>query len=333
MDPTPEPGSSPAPPASPSLLQQVFFNDFELRAGWRFLIFYLTFEVVRRGVDLVAYLAAMVPSAQNQSSGLEPGPFIWSDGLGFVALLGLSAVAAAIEGRKLRHYGLPCKSAFRGNFWLGCLWGFVAISALLLALRADHNFYFGSFELNGWSIARFAAWWAIAFLLVSLYEEFYLRGYLQFALTIGIGFWPAALFLSLLFAAMHWDNPGETSFGLCQVVLIALFFCFTLWRTGTLWFAVGFHAAWDWGQSFFYGTPDSGLLARGHLLHSSFAGSPWLTGGSVGPEGSILLTPLFVLIFVLFYLAFPTRVPYPDPEAIRSSTLGFGPPKAVNSGA
>src|ERR1700687_265342 len=177
MDPTPDLAPSPehAPPVPASLLHQVLFDDSELRAGWRLLIFYLTFEVVRRGVDLFAYLVAIVPSAQNQSSGLEPGRFILDDGLGFVALLGLSAVAAVLEGRKLRHYGLPFRSAFRGNFWLGCLWGFVAISALLLALRADHNFYFGSFELNGWSIARFAAWWAIAFLLVGLYEAFYLR--------------------------------------------------------------------------------------------------------------------------------------------------------------
>ena len=333
MGPTSEPGPSLAPPMSASLLHQVFFNDFELRAGWRFLIFYLTFEVVALGVGLVAYLVDVGPSAQGQSSGVEPGPFIRGDGFSFVALLGLSAVAATLEGRKLRHYGLPLKSAFRGNFWVGCLWGFGAISALLLALHADHNFYYGTSELSGWSIARFAAWWGIAFLVVGLFEEFYLRGYLQFTLTLGIGFWPAALLLSLLFADLHLGNPGETSFGLFQIVLIGLFLCFTLWRTGTLWFAVGFHTAWDWGQSFFYGTADSGLQARGHLLHSSFAGSRWLTGGSVGPEGSILLTPLFVLLFVLFYGAFPARVPYPDPESIQPSTLGLRGQKAVDSGA
>ncbi len=331
MDPNPELAPSPehALPVSASQLHQVFFNDFELRAGWRFLIFYLTLKMARLGVDLVAYLVAVVPSAQNQSGGFDPWPFIQEDGLSFAALLGLSAIAAMLEGRKLRHYGLPLRSAFRGNFWLGCLWGFGAISALLLALHADHNFYFGSFELNGWSIARFAALWAIAFLLVGLYEEFYLRGYLQFTLTLGIGFWPAALLLSLLFAALHRGNPGETSFGLFQIVLIGLFFCFTLWRTGTLWFAIGFHAAWDWSQSFFYGTPDSGVLAHGHLLHSSFAGPDWLTGGTAGPEGSVLAAPLILLLFVFFHFVFPTRVQYPDPEAIKKplaipqTTLGM----------
>jgi membrane protease YdiL (CAAX protease family) len=232
---------------------------------------------------------------------------------------------AKFEKRKVRYYGLPLKSPFLRNFWLGCLWGFFAISGLLMVLRADHNFYFGSPELSGSSIARMAIFWAIAFVAVGLFEEYWLRGYTQFTLTTGMGFWPAAFLLSCLFAGVHMGNPGETKVGLFQIVLIALFLCFTLWRTGTLWFAVGFHAAWDWGQSFFYGTPDSGLLARGHLLHSSFAGSPWLTGGSVGPEGSILLNPFFVLIFVLFYLAFPTRVPYPDPEAIKRAAPAVAP--------
>jgi hypothetical protein len=226
---------------------------------------------------------------------------------------------AKIEKRKLRHYGLPLNQSFRGNLWQGCLWGFGAISALLLVLRADRNFYYGAPELSGRSILHFALLWAIAFLFVGLFEEFLLRGYLQFTLTTAMGFWPAAFLLSLSFALLHWGNPGETKLGLFHIVLIALFLCFTLWRTGTLWFAVGFHAAWDWGQSFFYGTPDSGLLAKGHLLHSSFAGSARLTGGSVGPEGSVFVGPLLLLLFVLFYFAFPKRAPYPDPAALKTA--------------
>jgi hypothetical protein len=236
---------------------------------------------------------------------------------------------AKIEKRKLRHYGLPLKQALRQNFWTGCVWGFGAISVLLVVLRADHNFYYGVPELHGWSVLRYTSLWGIAFILVGLFEEFMLRGYAQFTLTTGLGFWPASLLLSLLFAALHRGNPGETIPGLFQVVLIGLFFCFTLWRTGTLWFAVGFHAAWDWGQSFFYGTPDSGLMAKGHFLHSSFAGSKWLTGGTVGPEGSVLVAPLLMLLFVLFYFAFPKRAPYPDPAAFKPAEPALVPPRTL----
>ena len=319
----PEPAPvRPSTPASP--IHGFFFNGVELRAGWRFLIFLILLITVSFGINVALKHLRKTPP-KTQAVVLVAGSEIRGEGLNFVLFVGICAVMAKFEKRKLRYYGLPLKQAFRGNFWLGCLWGFGAMSVLLLALRADHNFYFGSPELSGVSIARFALLWAIAFVLVGLYEEFLLRGYAQFTLTMGMGFWPAALLLSVLFAALHLGNPGETKFGLFQIVLIGLFFCFTLWRTGTLWFAVGFHAAWDWAQSFFYGTPDSGLMAHGHLLHSSFAGPDWLSGGTAGPEGSVLVTPLLLLLFALFYFAFPNRAPYPDPEAIKPAPTELRP--------
>jgi len=71
-------------------------------------------------------------------------------------------------------------------------------------------------------------------------------------------------------------------------------------RTGNLWWAVGFHAGWDWGQTFFYGVTDSGLAAYHNLFNSSFSGPSWLTGGSVGPEASIF-TPLTLLIVGILF--------------------------------
>ena len=89
------------------------------------------------------------------------------------------------------------------------------------------------------------------------------------------------------------------------VVAIGFFFCLTLRRTGTLWWAVGFHMAWDWGESFLYSVPDSGTTVHGHLLNSSFNGPAWLTGGSVGPEGSYLIFALIALLWVLFDRVYP----------------------------
>src|SRR5271165_1215148 len=327
---SPEPQSQ--PPAPVSSIRKVFFNDCELRAGWRLLIF---FAVLMATPDRAFFIhdsdlrwrhwrhtnsaeqRPQNPAARNRLGPLSPEGFIGSDGLSFAVLLGLTGLAALIERRPMRDYGLPLRQAFRGNFWLGCLWGFAAISVLLLVLHASHGFYYGPPAIRGWNALRFAGLWAMAFLSVGLFEEFLLRGYAQFTLTLGIGFWPAAFLLSLCFAFLHRTNPGETAAGLFEIVLIALFFCFTLWRTGNLWFAVGFHAAWDWSQSFFYGTPDSGLLVQGRLLRGSFGGPAWLSGGSAGPEGSVLVAPLIGLLFVLFYLAYPRRAPYPDPEAVR----------------
>ena len=100
-------------------------------------------------------------------------------------------------------------------------------------------------------------------------------------------------------------HDAITGAGLLAAAVIGFFFCLTLRRTGSLWFAVGFHAAWDWGETFFYSVPDSGTLFPGHLLHSSFHGARWLTGGKVGPEGSVLCFVVIALVWGVFAKAYP----------------------------
>jgi len=171
---------------------------------------------------------------------------------------------------------------------------------LMLALRVSGTFDFGGLAIHGVRILKFAAFYALLFLTVGFFEEFSVRGYVQFTLTQSMGFWPAAILLSTIFGALHYSNQGEGWLGLLGAGFIGLFFCLTLRRTGSLWFAVGFHAAWDWGESYFYSVPDSGEIAPGHLMNSSFHGARWLTGGSIGPEGSVLVFVVIALLWVTF---------------------------------
>lgn len=212
---------------------------------------------------------------------------------------------ARIEGRSFGDFGLPAKQAFGRNFWMGAIWGFASLSALMLALRALGVFSFGSLNLHGARIVRFAFYYAVFFLITGFFEDFLMRGYSQWVLAKSMNFWPAAAFLSLIFGALHLQNPGEAKIGIAAVVVIGFFFCLTLRRTGTLWWAVGFHMAWDWGESFFYSVPDSGGVAPGHLFKSAFHGADWLTGGTVGPEGSWLVFALLAALWILFSRAYP----------------------------
>ena len=136
-------------------------------------------------------------------------------------------------------------------------------------------------------------------------EEFLLRGYSQWVLSKGMHFWPAAALLSFGFGAIHGFNSSESKIGLAAAGLIGFFFCLTLRRTGDLWWAVGFHMSWDWGESYLYSVPDSGEISPGHLLNSSFHGPTWLTGGLVGPEGSALVFVVIVVLWVLFDRMYP----------------------------
>jgi uncharacterized protein len=146
--------------------------------------------------------------------------------------------------------------------------------------------------LQGLPALGYGLAWLLDFIMVGITEEALYRGYLQATLTRGIGFWPAAISLSLLFGAAHLQNAGETVPGIIGVILHGLFYCLLVRLKGSLWLGIGFHAAWNWAQSYLYGTAQSGHLMQGHLFVTRASGDALISGGSAGPEGSLLGLPV-----------------------------------------
>jgi membrane protease YdiL (CAAX protease family) len=304
----------PLPAAPPSPIHQVFLGPNGIRAGWRLLIFLgcLFFLFLLAAV----IIGVFVPVSRLVPQEIAEAPRMLLEAASEFVLVALAVfMTSKIEGRPMRAYGLPVQGAFGRNFWLGALTGFSMLAVLLIVIFALGDFSFGRIVLSAPDIVRYGLLWGASFLMVGFFEEYLFRGYPLFTLTTGIGFWPAAILLSLLFAALHRGNDNENWLGLLEIVPIAIFFCLTLRHTGSLWFAIGYHAAWDWGLSYFYGIPDSGVMVRGHLLNASLHGPAWITGGGAGPEGSVLLLPLTVLLIWLFHRAYPTSN-YPDPEMV-----------------
>lgn len=284
----------------------IFLGPSGLRAGWAILIFAFLIFVLTRLLAPLAF--ALV--RQDWQGALPPSIAFAIKIAEFAAVLLATLLFAVLEGRSLLSYGFGGRErALR--FVCGLLWGFVCISALVLTL-----WKLGFLTLTGSRLAAgpallYAAKWAAVFLLTGLAEEATFRGYAQFTLTRGIGFGWAALVLALTFGAIHSGNGGESPIGLVAAGAIGLVFCLSLWYTGSLWWAVGFHAAWDWGESYFYGTADSGLLAQGHLLRARAVGASLWSGGLTGPEGSLLIFPLLALIAVLMVLWWGKRAEKP----------------------
>jgi hypothetical protein len=81
----------------------------------------------------------------------------------------------------------------------------------------------------------------------------------------------------------------------------------SVYVTGSAWWAIGCHAAWDWAQTYFYGTADSGLTAKGHLLTTTPSGSALWSGGTDGPEGSLLVLAAIALILVIVLVQYGRR--------------------------
>jgi membrane protease YdiL (CAAX protease family) len=222
---------------------------------------------------------------------------------GVMALFALFGtwVISRIENRPLSDFGAPPRQIFGRRFWEGCVWGFALLSAILGFLHVTGHFQIDAIALTGARAYRCAFGWALVFLAVAIQEEFAFRCYFLFSFARRFSFWPAAIILSLLFGGAHLFNPGENVFGILHVFMVGFFFCLTIRRTGTLWFA----------ESFFYGTPDSGLVSVGHYLNTSYRGPAWLTGGSAGPEGSVVAVFGLLLVALLIHLRFPKAI-YPD---------------------
>jgi uncharacterized protein len=298
-------------PAShrPPVIHTIFLGPNGIRAGWRLLIFILLFQALGRGLSFVLHhIPAVRAFMQSHPTDVFTAyGLIFQEGLTAFLLVASVLVMMKIEKRSFSDYYLPLSEAFGKRFWQGIPYGLAMLTLLLVVIAALHGFSLGGLAISGAEAAKYGALYGIGFLLVGFFEEFSFRGYMQATLGSGIGFWPAAILLSLLFGAIHLPNPGEAKIGAFMAGSFGLLAAFSLQRTGNLWFAIGMHAAWDWAETYFYGVPDSGLLAQGHLLNSSFHGPSWLTGGSVGPEGSVFVFLVLLLAAAGIYFLYPAQ--------------------------
>jgi membrane protease YdiL (CAAX protease family) len=302
--PTCTPATPPAtPPPQNEFLRTIFLKEDGLRAGWRLVIYSIFVAAMGFGTELLIYQFA-APARDGFSIRYQ----ILQELANFIVLFGAALIMARIEMRPAGVYGLPAQDAFKRLFWQGCLFGLCEISAVIGLIALCGGYSFGSLALHGTEILRWGALWCVFFLVVALYEEFLFRGYTQFTLADGIGFWLAAVILSISFGLVHRQNFGETKVGIAGVMLVGLFWCFTLRRTGSLWFAVGMHASFDFGETFLYSVPDSGLMLPGHLSNAALYGPAWLTGGTPGPEGSVFDFAILILFFYIFHRLYPLRL-------------------------
>ena len=305
----------PVVPSTPTNASRVlFFGPHGLRAGWSLLIaFVLVFAFFTAGNHVLRATHLVTPHVLEHTPG--PLPVFLSELVAFLAVALMTWIMAKVERRPVSVYGLGGDRKL-SRFLVGTVLGLIAISLLVLILIQSKLLIIDQRLLFGSSILHYLLLWVPAFLAIGFFEEYLFRGYLQYTLARGlsglarylpkemdpraVGFWLAAFIVSFGFGAVHGSNPGESPAGLICAGVASLLFCFSLWRTGSLWWAVGLHAAWDYGQSVLFGVADSGALFDHRLLQTHSVGTPLLSGGATGPEGSIFaLVPLLLLATVI----------------------------------
>ena len=285
-------------------MKSIFVGPDGLRAGWRFAIF-----VIAAQIFVKCGFLALGAFGYVETEGWTAGNFIVEGGLSAAAAILAALVLGRFERRSLAEYGLASTRAVP-LFAEGLAWGLAGSVAIVLGIAALGGAQFRGLALHGNALWKSALAWGLAMLLLGLSEEFLFRGYPLVTLARGMGFWPAAALLSAIFGAIHYFvKPMETWADGVSVGLYGLFWCFTFRRTGSLWFAVGFHAMSDYADMVLFAEPNTGnkgLPVPGHLLDVAFPGPAWMTGGPCGTEASLLVFPILAALFVLFDRRFPS---------------------------
>jgi membrane protease YdiL (CAAX protease family) len=280
----------------------LFLNKAGLRAGWRLLIYAAIFFVLW-SCSIIVLGQFFRPERGASSLRFQfLGEFV-----SFVAAFLAAWIMSRIEQRPVGVYGLPAQGAFGKLFWQGSLFGLCEILVLVGLIAAFRGYSFGTLAEHGTEIAKWSLLWGVSFLGVAFFEEFLFRGYALYTLADGIGFWPAAVLLAGVFGWVHKHNSGENWVGVAGVFFVGLFWGFTVKRTGSLWFALGMHAAFDFGETFLFSVPDSGMIFPGHLSNATLHGPSWMTGGTPGPEASVFDFLILAVFFFVFDRLYPAR--------------------------
>ena len=295
-------------------LKWIFLGKVGLRAGWRFITFLAFYRVAGKALDRLLLKIHFPDRVMTWSS------LLLNYLVDFAFVAAIAWAMSRIERKRFSSYGLPLVPNTATLMFKGALWGFIPSVLILIPIYFAGACSFHGLAVEGREFVFYAAAWALAMLALGLGEEFLFRGYALTTLAEGIGFWPAAVFLSSIFGLVHLlFKPHEDWIDPLSVSLYGLFWCLTLRRTGSLWFAVGFHAASDYADMITFAEPNSGNDGNplpGHLLDVRFHGPSWLTGGPRGTEASLLVFLVLAGLFYFFNKAYPPRE-----GRIRSSDL------------
>jgi membrane protease YdiL (CAAX protease family) len=123
----------------------------------------------------------------------------------------------------------------------------------------------------------------------------------------------AALLLSAPFGWIHAFNEGGTWAGALSTGSAGLLLSLAYFRTRSLWLPVGMHISWNFSIAWIFSLPVSGEKIPTTWFDATVSGPAWLSGGTFGPEGSVLA---FLAMGVLASFFVRSRRIDPSPQSV-----------------
>jgi membrane protease YdiL (CAAX protease family) len=297
-------------------VERVFLREGKLRPIWRF---FLSIPMVLLAM-LVAQTAGAFVAGGLHHTGW--GRVLWPSLFTLPALLAAYKVLTlTLERKPLGSVGLAFCGRWQVELGIG-----LGVGALMISIVALLEQLLGAaeFSLNSAPLERFAAWGVgtlCVLLVAATSEELVFRGYPFQRLAESLGAAAAVALFAGLFGLVHLGNPSRTWISTLNTMLVGIPLAVGYLRTRALWLPVGLHFAWNFLQGFGLGLPVSGIGPPLSVLKAAVRGSELVTGGSYGPEGSLLTTGVIAAATV--YLSLSKRI-YISQE-MRALVFGPGP--------
>lgn len=133
-----------------------------------------------------------------------------------------------------------------------------------------------------------------AAMMAAVGEELLFRGVMFRIFEQATGTLAALLISAFLFGLAHLASADSTILTAVVIAIEAgLLLGLTFVVTRSLWVPIGIHFAWNFAQAGIFGIAGSDTTSTG-LAEVQFGGPKWLTGGTYGPEQSIITVALCV---------------------------------------
>ncbi|WP_461632483.1 lysostaphin resistance A-like protein [Labilibaculum euxinus] len=281
-------------------------NEPAIKRGWLrailillpFIIFTGIFQLIGTFVLALASNKDLLEMLQNQADN-STSSFLVIQFFGTIGtLLLIWLFTRFIDRKKMIDLGLSFQKRAKDIIY-GLLAGFIMMGAGSLILYFSGNLTFNSITFNLIGLTQSV----LLFILVSINEEVFVRGYLLRNFMDSMNKYIALISSSLIFMALHLMNPNVSLVGITNIFLAGLLLGIGYIFTKNLWFPLALHFSWNFFQGPIFGFEVSGTSSSS-LISQSIHGNEILTGGQFGLEGSIIATVLCSLGIVLFWMVY-----------------------------
>lgn len=162
------------------------------------------------------------------------------------------------------------------------------LGVLLFGFVISNLYLLGFYAVDGAGSLAAAAGLFGFMAAAAVTEEVLFRGVLFRWLEHWTGTWIALAVTSALFGLMHILNPNADWWGAVIIALTGgLMLTSAYVMSRNLWVPIGLHFGWNFAAGGIFSTEVSGNDTPPGLLESSTSGPTILTGGALGPEGSV----------------------------------------------